>query len=289
MHYASRLTTTACVFRFDLLAAPLQRLHLRAGLFPGEDARRDFVYLPSIATLRWLRAPANTARHTMRLAVVADPVFRIDAAPERGGGTREAAEIDIRSLARLPNSRREAQSIAALLPKEQSWLAMDYAASRDTVLTTDWRQFSIVHFAAHSIVDLRQPELSGIVLSLYNKDGKSQDGFLRINDIYNLDMPADLVVLSACESGIGKTLRSEGSFSLARAFFYAGAPRVIASLWAVDDRATAKFMVLFYRALLVQGKSASAALRAAQQALARDPRWHAAYYWAGVVLQGDWR
>jgi CHAT domain-containing protein len=117
---------------------------------------------------------------------------------------------------------------------------------------------------------------------------RSQDGVLRVNDIYNLDMPVNLVVLSGCETAAGRGLDSEGVFSLARAFFYAGTTRVVASLWPVDDRATAAFMGEFYRALLIEHTTAAGAIRSAQRRLAGDSRWASPYYWAGFVLQGDW-
>ena len=142
-----------------------------------------------------------------------------------------------------------------------------------------------MHFATHAVVDRERPELSGIVLAA---NGTEDDGILRMNDIYNLDMPADLVVLSGCETAAGRTLDSEGVFSLSRAFFYAGARRVVASLWPVEDRATAAFMGAFYRGMLVEHMPAVAALRFAQQRLVRDNRWAAPYYWAGFVVQGDW-
>lgn len=277
-----------------LLRVPFGILHDSVSTTPLRT-RADIAYLPSLTTLRWLRSATAPDRPPVRLAVLADPVFRPQpgraphAELSRGNDTAAAQPFDLSTLAQLPNSRREAQAIAALLPAGQSWLAMDYAATRDAVLHTDWKAYSHVHFAAHSLLDLRRPELSGIVLSLYDRDGEPVDGILRVNDIYNLDMPAELVVLSACETGAGPALNTEGVFSLARAFFFAGTPRVVASLWQVDDRATARFMEHFYRALLLQRRPAAAALRVAQQAMARDPRWSATWYWAGFVLQGDWR
>ncbi|MEJ0035667.1 MAG: CHAT domain-containing protein [Gammaproteobacteria bacterium] len=273
---------------------------------PGEEgalsSRHDLTTLPSLVTLRWLRTAKAAARDSRQpaptaVAVFADPVFRADdnrlgvrsaSLDEPPSITRSARDFDITRLARLTQSRNEAMAIAGLLPRERSWLAMDFSATREAALHADWRQYSIVHFAAHTLVDLKQPELSGIVLSLYDPAGKPVDGFVRVSDIYNLDMPADLVVLSACESAVGKAVAAEGIFSLSRAFFYAGAPRVLASLWLVDDRATAALMSRFYRALLVEKRSPAQALRIAQDELASQPRWQSPYYWAGFVLQGDW-
>ena len=102
-------------------------------------------------------------------------------------------------------------------------------------------------------------------------------------------MDADLVVLSACRTALGKEIKGEGLVGLTRAFMYAGAPRVVASLWQVNDHATAELMTHFYQGILQQKLSPAAALRAAQRALSRDPRWREPYLWAGFVLQGDWR
>jgi len=146
-----------------------------------------------------------------------------------------------------------------------------------------------VHFATHTLIDQRSPELSGIVLSLYNEQGEPIDGFLRVTDIYSLTMPAQLVVLSTCDSAADVSGAGNDTYTLANAFFYAGAPRILASLWTVDDRAAAAFMSHFYRALLVRRASPGVALRLAKQAMSQDPHWHAPYYWSGFVLEGDWR
>jgi tetratricopeptide (TPR) repeat protein len=247
------------------------------GLLPAgsvEDTislAHDVAYLPSISTLEWIRrrVGAPEVRREM-VAVVAAP------------------DVDSAELPALPYARMEAEAIAALLPKDQVWLALGSEASRVNVMAVDWRRFTIAHFASHAIVDRRRPELSGIVLSPPPGGGGAQDGVLRVNDIYNLNMPVNLVVLSGCETAAGRDLDSEGVLSLARAFFYAGTSRVVASLWPVDDRATAAFMDEFYRALLIEHTTAAGAIRSAQRRLASDSRWASPYYWAGFVLQGDW-
>jgi CHAT domain-containing protein len=247
------------------------------GLLPAGSAEdtvslaHDVAYLPSISTLEWIRrrvGAAEVRRETV--AVVAAP------------------DVDSADLPALPYARMEADAIAALLPKDQVWLALGSEASRANVMAADWHRFTVAHFASHAIVDRRRPELSGIVLSPPPGGGRAQDGVLRVNDIYNLNMPVNLVVLSGCETAAGRGLDSEGVFSLARAFFYAGTTRVVASLWPVDDRATAAFMGEFYRALLIEHASAAGAIRSAQRRLASDSRWASPYYWAGFVLQGDW-
>jgi hypothetical protein len=248
----------------------------------------DLAYLPSITTLDFLRKRSDNGAYPAapRLAVFAAPVLQ--PSPGYLGAQRPPAESQRRAPPALPYARAEALSISALLPKDRVWLALGPDASRANVVATDWRRYSIVHFATHAGVDLQRPQLSGILLSVDGADGRPQDGMLRMNDIYDLDMPVDLVVLSGCDTALGRSLESEGVFSLSRAFFYAGARRVIASLWPVDDRATAAFMAEFYRALLVDHRPAGAALRSAQQRLARENRWASPYYWGGFVLQGDW-
>jgi CHAT domain-containing protein len=203
--------------------------------------------------------------------------------------TRAAAEAGVGTLERLRFSRREAEAIAALAPPGAALTALDFAASRSTATGPSIRDYRIVHFATHGFLNSRHPELSGIVLSLIDEDGRPQDGFLRLNDLYNLKLGADLVVLSACQTALGKQVKGEGLVGLTRGFFHAGAPRVIATLWSVRDEATAALMARFYRTLLRDGQSPSAALRAAQVSLWKEPRWRAPYYWAGFTFQGEWR
>ena len=132
-------------------------------------------------------------------------------------------------------------------------------------------------------------ELSGLIFSLIDQEGRPQDGFLRLHEIYNLQLNADLIVLSACETGLGKEIKGEGLIGLTRGFMYSGAPRVVASLWNVDDLATAELMKLFYQRMLKDGMPAGAALRAAQLEMSRQKRWASPYFWAGFVLHGEWK
>jgi CHAT domain-containing protein len=163
-----------------------------------------------------------------------------------------------------------------------------FDARREWVETTDFTGFRVLHIATHGVVDDERPELSGIVLSLVDEKGTPRNGFLRLPDIYNLRLPVDLVVLSACETGLGKEVKGEGILNLVRGFMYAGAPAVIASSWKVDDTATSELMAELYRGLFA-GKSPAAALREAQVALRKLPRFRSPYYWAAFELQGDWR
>jgi len=146
-----------------------------------------------------------------------------------------------------------------------------------------------VHFSTHGLLNSVHPELSGVVFSLVNERGEAQDGFLRAHEIYNLKLRAELVVLSACQTGVGKDIRGDGLASLTRGFMYAGAPRVLVSLWDVSDRGTTELMVRFYHGILKEGMRPAAALRAAQVSLMNDKRWASPYYWASFTLQGEWR
>lgn len=142
----------------------------------------------------------------------------------------------------------------------------------------------------HGVLNPLHPELSGIVLSLVDERGAPQDGFLQLHDIYNLRLAAELVVLSACQTGLGAEIWGEGLVGLTRAVMYAGAPRVVVSLWRVDDEATADLMRHFYEGMLGPKRlRPAAALSAAQTALRQQSRWKSPYYWAGFVLQGEWK
>ncbi|NET59779.1 MAG: CHAT domain-containing protein [Symploca sp. SIO2E6] len=124
---------------------------------------------------------------------------------------------------------------------------------------------------------------------LFNEQGNSQNGFLRLHDVFNLNLPAELVVLSACQTGLGQEVKGEGLVGLTRGFMYAGSQRVLVSLWNVSDTATAEMMKRFYRNMLQEGLSATAALRAAQLEMQQETQWKAPYYWAAFTLQGEWR
>lgn len=150
-------------------------------------------------------------------------------------------------IPRVPFTRQEADQLLALTPKALSFRAMDFQASRATVLNGDLSQYRYVHFATHGLLDTERPGLSSLVLSMMDAQGKAQDGFLRANDIYNLKLPAELVVLSACQTGLGKEIKGEGLVGLTRGFMYAGAARVVVSLWSVNDKATAELMTKFTR------------------------------------------
>jgi CHAT domain-containing protein len=183
----------------------------------------------------------------------------------------------------------EADAITALVPRGMARKALGFEASRDVALSADLAQYRVVHLATHGLLDANRPEISGVVLSLVDERGQPKDGFLRLHDIYNLKLNADLVVLSGCQTALGKDVRGEGLVGLTRGFMYAGAKAVVASLWQVDDESTAELMKRFYRGMLKENRRPADALRQAQLEMSRTKRWSAPFYWAGFVLQGDWR
>ncbi|MBO0724511.1 MAG: CHAT domain-containing protein, partial [Blastocatellia bacterium] len=192
-------------------------------------------------------------------------------------------------IPRLPFSRAEAEEILSVTPKAVSLRALDFNASRATATSAELSQYRIVHFATHGLLNKTHPELSGVVLSLVDRQGKPQEGFLQLHDIYNLNLPAEMVVLSACQTGLGKSVRGEGLVGLTRGFMYAGAKRVVASLWSVQDMATAELMKRFYGAMLGEKQLRPAeALREAQVEMWKQKRWRSPYYWGGFMLYGEW-
>jgi CHAT domain-containing protein len=167
--------------------------------------------------------------------------------------------------------------------------ALDFAANRETALSDDLVNYRIVHFATHGYLDAKNPKFSGLLLSLCDERGSPRLGFISTPKVFGMKLNADLVVLSACQTGLGREVRGEGLVGLTRAFMYAGSPRVVVSLWKVDDRATSELMKSFYAEMLKSGKTPAAALRAAQIATWQHDGWRAPFYWAPFVLQGDWR
>ena len=176
-----------------------------------------------------------------------------------------------------------------MVPADQSLNALGFNATKEIVTSGRLAEFRIVHFATHGVLDTEQPNLSKIVLSQIDRQGERKDGFLRTHEIYNLSLPSDLVVLSACQTALGKEVRGEGLVGLTRGFMYAGAARVMVSLWNVNDESTAVLMERFYRGLFEQGLQPAAALRQAQIEMWREAQWSAPFHWAGFVIQGDWR
>jgi CHAT domain-containing protein len=274
----------------------------------------EVVILPSASSLAMLRRLSQRREPPKRLiAILADPVFsRTDerfteivsstaitdaalrapgAVVPAPGGDDDAAKFDgqsYRDMPRLFRTRWEAEQIAALSPPGSATLLLDFDATPDAVSSEAVMGSRIIHLATHAILDYTHPQLSGVALSMFDRQGRARDGFLRLNEISNLRLSADLVVLSACRAADGRDYGGEGLVGLARGFTLAGVPRVVGSLWDSNDKATAELMVRFYRRMVKESMSPPAALRAAQLEMWRDKRWRPAYFWAGFVLQGEW-
>lgn len=199
------------------------------------------------------------------------------------------ADTDAVGLPRLFGTQSEAREILSLADRGQSFAALDFDASRQVLMSERLEDYRLIHIATHGFIDNTHPELSGIVLSLYDEKGRPQNGFVQLRDIYGMRLNADMVVLSACQTGLGKDVKAEGLTGLPRAFMSAGARRVVASLWQVEDEATAELMTNFYRHLLKDKITPPAALRAAQLEVSSRSRWRQPFYWAGFFLSGDFR
>ena len=270
----------------------------------------EIVSLPSASAFAVQRRNlAGRKLAPKEVAVIADPVFSLaddrlhsdtrSASPKDtqsvgAGGTRILEHLADSStgkltIRRLRFTRQEADQILAVSPRKTNLRALDFKASRETATAPELSQYRYVHFATHGYLDTERPALSAVVLSLVDEQGNTKDGFLRTHEIYNLNLPAELVVLSACQTGLGKEVKGEGLDGMTRGFMYAGARRVVVSLWNVNDRATAELMQRFYRGMLSGKLSPAASLRKAQAEMSRHPQWQSPYYWAAFILQGEWR
>ncbi|MBX7221839.1 MAG: CHAT domain-containing protein [Blastocatellia bacterium] len=269
--------------------------------------KHEIVTLPSLNALDLIRKEeTHRLPAAQTVAILADPVF--DATDSRltfptakqGPDAPQNVSQSINKrlstknqgprFSRLQFSQLESEAIAALLPPDKTLKATGFAANRKVATNGVLAGFQFVHFATHSLANEEHPELSGIVLAQLDENGRPQDGFLRLPEIYNLQLPVEMVVLSACQTGLGKSVRGEGLISLTRGFMYAGAARVVASLWNIDDRASAELMKTFYQEILgEQHVRPAAALRKAQLTMLKQKRWRAPFFWAAFVMQGEWR
>ncbi len=290
------------------------------GELPGIDnylpliVQHEIISLPSASTLAVQRKElAGRKMAPNNIALLADPVFdstdaRVKSKTKRTEGptpskvedsaetrtlehlTEQAADTQGKlRILRLPYTRQEAQRILAVAPETVNLRAVDFKASLATALGGELHKYRYIHFATHGYIDSEKPGLSAIVLSLVNELGEPQDGFLKTQEIYNLNLTAELVVLSACQTGLGKEIKGEGLVGLTRGFMYAGAARIIVSMWNVSDKGTADLMSRLYKGMLKDGQRPSAALRTAQLELWKQKQWRSPYYWAAFVQQGEWR
>ena len=260
----------------------------------------EIVREPSFSALVAIRK--NIARHSSSpgklVAVIADPVLnrsddRVQHDPLSPATAVAEAQLDQpltrdAGFTRLAHASEEADTISAAAPKGTTMIAKGFDANRETVMSANVGQFQIVHFATHGVLNSEHPELSAIVLTMVDHNGAPTDGLMSLHDIYSLDLSAQLTVLSACQTALGKDIRGEGMVGLNHAFMSAGSKSVVSSLWKVDDRATADLMREFYQSMLQEGMSPAAALRSAQRKMMEKNGTSAPYYWAGFVIQGEY-
>lgn len=287
---------------------PFQLLQASSDAKEPLISKYEVINVPSASILGQLRQEKQQRRPRSKiLAMFGNPAFdsnyaqlkdstaadSVAAVSERGPRALRNVEInadtfDPSTIQPLAYSKFELKNVSEIAgPK--TFVASGFNASRQVLETMDLSKYSILHFATHGLLDPQNPQRSGFFLSTVDTAGQRQDGFITLQDIYRLQAPVDLVVLSACRTGLGKEVRGEGLIGLTRGFMYAGASSVVASLWKVDDEATAELMKYFYANMLQKGMRPAEALRAAQNTLRQDPQWASPHYWAGFTLQGEFK
>jgi CHAT domain-containing protein len=290
---------------------PFQLLSASASTNEPLISKYEVINVPSASILGQLRLEKQQRRPRSKiLAAFGDPVFPSNYAQYKNSNSGEllavakttevsepwrrawrsveinADTFDPSLIQPLAYSKLELKNLSDIAGPE-SFVARGFDASRQILETTDLSNYSILHFATHGLLDPKNPEFSGFFLSMVDATGRPQNGFITMQDVFRLQAPVDLVVLSACRTGLGKDVRGEGLIGLTRGFMYAGASSVVASLWKVDDEATADLMKHFYTNMLQKGMRPAEALRAAQNTLRQDPHWQSPHFWAGFTLQGE--
>jgi len=270
----------------------------------------EVVNLPSASVLALIRQRQGTRHPAPReLAVFADPVFDMEDKRLVINSGQMAPQFQLFSSAltastvthsnpnfpgilqlypRLPGTRESAERILAFVPESERRQLFDFNANLENAISPELGQYNIVHFETHGILDSQNPEKSGVVLSGVNREGELQMGLLSPRLVFNLQLPAELIVLSGCRTGLGKQVKGEGLVGLTSSFMYAGAERVVVSLWSVEDRATSELMTRFYQGIFQEQLPVAKALRKAQLSMLQDPQWQLPYYWAAFTLQGEW-
>jgi CHAT domain-containing protein len=274
----------------------------------------EVIYAPSASVVGAIKQQRTKVTGKAML-IIADPVFNSNDARAKKSTGAPANDAEVRGLgiqasltdvagttpaapgaameglplARLNGTRIEADQISKLAKasggQADVWLDLD--ASEDNVVSRDVSKYRVIHVATHGLLNAERPQFTGVVLSLVGN--KTNDGFVRTDEVFNLRLGSPLVMLSACETGLGKEKRGEGVMGLTRAFMYAGAPTVGVSLWSVADKSTADLMTDFYKRLFTADTTTSSgALRGAQLAMISGKKYSAPFFWAPFVLVGDW-
>jgi CHAT domain-containing protein/predicted negative regulator of RcsB-dependent stress response len=307
---AAQLTASRIIVVADdaLNYIPFQLLPNPASKGEPLVAKYEIINVPSASILEQLRQEKqHRLPHTKILAAFGDPVFQSNYAQAKNSksgewvasvsdsSSRAARDLEVSADSLDPSliqplnyTKFELRNLSDIAGSE-SFVAKGFSASREVLGSLDLSKYAILHFATHGLLDPQKPERSGFFLSMVDTAGKPQDGFISMQDIYSLQAPVDLVVLSACRTGLGKNVRGEGLIGLTRGFMHAGASSVVASLWKVDDEATSELMKHFYANMLQKSMRPAEALRAAQNTLRQDAHWQSPHFWAGFTLQGEFK
>lgn len=293
-----------------LLVVPDKILHFLpfASLVDENDlpliVKHELVYLPSASFVVSLRQKeTNQKEQTNKsILIVADPVFnesdsrisKKDSKDEKKIENQTDFELemalrDFSNINRLPYTREEGYNIKKLFNSPHTEMLLDFDANLEKLKILNLQQFPFLHFSTHTLINEKNPELSGLLLSMVDENGNKKSGILTVNQILNLNLNADLVVLSACKTALGKPSGQEGLVGLTRSFFYAGSRKVMGSLWNVSDKGTNELMTRFYTYITKDKLKPIVALREAQKSMLKDKNWNNPFYWAAFQIYGDWR
>lgn len=260
----------------------------------GEKAplgiQHQISYVPSATSVRMLREfTTNRKPPGKMIAMFADPVFDPDDPRiRRPKGLRHDTILQqAPTLTRIPFTSREANAITGLVQQGQTLVFTGSDANRAALESGRLKEYKYIHFATHGVVEASNPDASMLALSLFDRNGVPLRGFITPDDISQLQLNAELAVLSGCDTAIGKQVRGEGLLGFGRAFLYAGAKRVLATVWSVEDAAMVDIMRHYYSALIVHHLSPAAALQDTQRYLWRQPKYRSPYYWAPFILIGE--
>ena len=267
-----------------LLTSAVHSREINFETLPYFALRHEVNYVPSISSLAAIvrHAQPLQAANQKELLAIADPVKGANSSKPVAGARilRDWSS----SLVELPNARVEVEKISELYANENTTILLGADANEAKIKSLPLNDFRTLHFATHGLIDEERPQFSSIYL---NPGTADEDGFLTMREVFDLKLNSDLVVLSACKTGLGRNVRGEGVMGLARAFFCAGTSSVVVSLWSVDDSSTAQFMTAFYSARKIRNMSKSAALKMARATMIKDKTYSHPYYWSPFILIGN--
>lgn len=266
----------------------------------------EVISIPSISSIFVMRQKPtkqkNNVNDVVSVAAFADPIFTLNDPRIKKiqkplkENAEEIAHNNVQrvigkmsafrgaELTRLHWTRNEVMQLKKLSPNSKVWL--DDQATLSELMKIGSYDFDVLHVASHGVFNLEHPELSGIILSLVDKNGNKIPSFLNSKDVLNLKAP-EIVVLSACSTSLGKDVPGEGVVGLAQSFICAGAKKVITTLWNINDQATSVLMEKFYENLLIKKMSVGESLRQAQIHMFQTQQYKHPYYWSAFTIQGE--